>query len=180
MSLSQSKTDPRGAKKKRQSNRPKGGGRPQGGKPGGKPPRGGKGARKEMPYVLRAVEGGIGVFRRPVGNRAEDTTCGVMPNRKLADALVAQLKRAESVVSDLFLEATEDGIEALEAVLAACRDAVIKQNQPREARPRGGDRDEGQGGRKPRRGRGRRRGRGPRGADAGGGDGAPDGAAGPG
>jgi hypothetical protein len=174
--LSHSKTDPRGAKKgKRQSNRAKGG-KPQGGKPGGRPPRGGGGKpRKELPYFLQPVTGGIGVFRRPVGNRAEATTCGVMPNRKQADALVEQLKRAESVVSDLFLEATEDGILALETVLAACRDAVLRQAEPRpgrggsrQARPQatgeggaggeaanGGER--GGGGRKPRRGRGRRR-----------------------
>lgn len=191
MPLSHSKSDPRGAKKKRQSNRAKGG-KPQGGKPGGRPPRGGSGKpRKEMPYFLQPVGGGIGVFRRPVGNRAEATTCGVMPNRKQADALVEQLKRAESVVSDLFLEATEDGILALEAVLAACRDAVLRQAEPRPGRggsrqarpqpgagdgaapeapngPNGGER--GGGGRKPRRGRGRRRTGGPRreGGDAGG------------
>ena len=179
MTLSHSKTDTRGAKHKRQST--KGGGKSHGGSArGGKPhdgrPRGagkaGKGAKKEMPYFLGPVQGGTGVFRRPVGNRAEPTNCGVMPNRKLADALVAQLKRAESVVSDLFLEATDDGIEALEAVLAACREAVLKQGearQPRHSRPvrvvDAGDAGEGgtpEDSRRPRRGRGRRRGRGPR------------------
>jgi hypothetical protein len=177
--LSHSKTDTRGAKHKRQSNRPKGG-KPHGGsKPTDGRPRGpgrgaAKGPRKEMPYFLGPVQGGIGVFRRPVGNRAEPTNCGVMPNRKVADALVAQLKRAESVVSDLFLEATDDGIEALEAVLAACREAVLKQGEGRQARQsrpvRAVNPDAGNGGdvaanedsRKPRRGRGRRRGRGPR------------------
>lgn len=107
----------------------------------------------------------MGVFRRPVGNRAVATDCGVMPSRKLADALVAQLKRAESVVSDLFLEATDDGIEALEAVLAACREAVLRQGQ-REPRPpraeAAGSPEGGNGGGRPRRGRGRRRGKGPR------------------
>jgi hypothetical protein len=162
--LSHSKTDSRGAKKKRQSKQTKGakaaGGRPRGG--GGA---GGKG--KEQPYFLRPVAGGgVGVFRRPVGNRAEATTCGVMPSRRVADALVAQLKRAESVVSDLFLEATDDGIEALEAVLAACRDAVLKQGearQERQSRPARAVADDGAGAddRRPRRGR-RRRGRGPR------------------
>ena len=183
VTLSHSKTDTRGAKHKRQST--KGGGKSHGGSArGGKPhdgrPRGpgkaGKGSKKEMPYFLGPVQGGMGVFRRPVGNRAEPTNCGVMPNRKLADALVAQLRRAESVVSDLFLEATEDGIEALEAVLAACRDAVLKQGdarQPRHSRPvravEGGEAGEagaeggtGDDSRRPRRGRGRRRGRGPR------------------
>ncbi len=42
--------------------------------------------------------------------------------------LIAQLERAESVVNDLFLEATDDGIEALEAVLAACREAVLRRS----------------------------------------------------
>ena len=89
-----------------------------------------------------AAGGGIGVYRRPVGNRAEPTTCGIMPSKKQADLLVAQLKRAESVVSDLFLEATDDGIEALEAVLAACRAAVLKQAErvERSQRPPQGGR----------------------------------------
>ena len=167
MPLSHSKTDSRGAKKKRQSKHPKGakapGGRPRGG--GGAGGKGGKGG-KEQPYFLRPVTGGgVGVFRRPVGNRAEATTCGVMPSRRMADALVAQLKRAESVVSDLFLEATDDGIEALEAVLAACRDAVLRQGEARQARQSQPARavadDAGSDDRRPRRGR-RRRGRGPR------------------
>ena len=40
-----------------------------------------------------------------------------MPSRVHAKMLMSQLERAESVVKDLFLEATDDGIEALEAVL---------------------------------------------------------------
>ena len=197
MPLSHSKTDTRGAKHKRQSNRPKGGkpakahgsnahgGNGHGGKPYGSRPRSGAGKRpKELPYFLGPVQGGTGVFRRPVGNRAEPTNCGIMPNRKLADALVAQLKRAESVVSDLFLEATEDGIEALEAVLAACREAVLKQSEGRQARhsrPVRVERsDTGEGapaprddGERPRRGRGRRR-RGPRRGGESGGPSSPD------
>jgi len=51
--------------------------------------------------------------------------CGVMPSRNHAKALVDQLRRAESALHDLFYEATDDGIEALEAVLAACRDEVL-------------------------------------------------------
>jgi hypothetical protein len=169
VTLSHSKADTRGAKQKRQK-----GGKPHGGNSQGARVRGGagKGSKKELPYFLGPVQGGTGVFRRPVGNRAEPTNCGVMPNRKLADALVAQLKRAESVVSDLFLEATDDGIEALEAVLAACRDAVLKQGEPRQPRqPRhsrpvraveggevGGDAGAPKDSRRPRRGRGRRRG----------------------
>jgi len=39
--------------------------------------------------------------------------------------LVNQLEKAESVVKDLFMEATDDGIEALEAVLAACCKEVL-------------------------------------------------------
>jgi hypothetical protein len=45
----------------------------------------------------------------------------------MAAALVGQLMRAESVVKDLFLEATDDGIEALEAVLLACRTSVLER-----------------------------------------------------
>lgn len=55
--------------------------------------------------------------------------------------LIAQLEKAESVVDDLFLEATDDGIEALEAVLAACRAAVLKRT--------GGGREEQNGGGEP-------------------------------
>ena len=43
-----------------------------------------------------------------------------MPSRVHAKMLINALERAESVVKDLFMEATDDGIEALEAVLAAC------------------------------------------------------------
>lgn len=48
-----------------------------------------------------------------------------MPSRNHAKALVDQLRRAESALHDLFYEATDDGIEALDAVLAACREAVL-------------------------------------------------------
>ncbi len=48
-----------------------------------------------------------------------------MPSRVHAKMLMNQLERAESVVKDLFLEATDDGIEALEAVLAACCKEVL-------------------------------------------------------
>jgi len=48
-----------------------------------------------------------------------------MPTRIHAKMLVTQLERAESVVKDLFLEATDDGIEALEAVLLACCKEVM-------------------------------------------------------
>lgn len=53
-----------------------------------------------------------------------------MPSRAHAKMLIQQLERAESVVKDLFMEATDDGIEALEAVLAACRDEVMNSGLP--------------------------------------------------
>jgi len=65
------------------------------------------------------------VLRKPIGNRATAKICGVMPTRVHAKMLVTQLERAESVVKDLFLEATDDGIEALEAVLLACCKEVL-------------------------------------------------------
>ena len=64
-------------------------------------------------------------MRKPIGNRATAKICGVMPTRVHAKMLVSQLERAESVVKDLFLEATDDGIEALEAVLLACCKEVL-------------------------------------------------------
>ena len=63
-----------------------------------------------------------------------------MPSRVHAKMLVSQLERAESVVKDLFLEATDDGIEALEAVLAACCKEVLETGPKlREARSEPGD-----------------------------------------
>ena len=50
-----------------------------------------------------------------------------MPTRVHAKMLINQLERAESVVKDLFMEATDDGIEALEAVLAACCKEVMEK-----------------------------------------------------
>lgn len=50
-----------------------------------------------------------------------------MPSRAAAMALIARLQRAETVVHDLFLEATDDGIEALEAILEASRKAVLER-----------------------------------------------------
>jgi hypothetical protein len=98
----------------------------------------------------------VSVYRRPAGNRIDPKLCGTMPNRAMAAALVGQLMRAESVVKDLFLEATDDGIEALEAVLLACRSSVMERGAARSGTPRpGGGRPGGV------RRRGRRRG-GPR------------------
>jgi len=118
----------------------------------------------KSPYFLQpGKQGAVTVFRRPAGNRIDAKLCGTMPSRAMALALVKQLERAESVVHDLFLEATDDGIEALEAVLEACRQSVSRRAPAIEAgvsapRPAGSKR------------RGRRR-RGPR--RNGGGDGAP-------
>jgi hypothetical protein len=111
-------------------------------------------AASKSPYFLQpGKQGAVTVFRRPAGNRIDAKLCGTMPSRAMALALVKQLERAESVVHDLFLEATDDGIEALEAVLEACRQSVERRAPAIEAggstpRPAGGKR----------RGRGRRRG----------------------
>lgn len=77
------------------------------------------------------------VLRRPIGNRAQPKDCGTMPTRAAAMALIGRLQRAESVVHDLFLEATDDGIEALEAILEACRTAVLERSQNGGRRERG-------------------------------------------
>jgi hypothetical protein len=79
--------------------------------------------------------GTVVILHRAVGNRASPKVCGVMPSRPHALALVEQLKRAESALHDLFYEATVDGIEALEAVLQACRDAVLGRTPPAENSP---------------------------------------------
>jgi hypothetical protein len=71
--------------------------------------------------------GAVVVLHRACGNRVVPKICGTMPSRAHAKMLIAQLEKAESVVKDLFLEATDDGIEALEAVLAACREEVLRR-----------------------------------------------------
>lgn len=76
-------------------------------------------------YMQPGKRGAIVVLHRAVGNRVSPKVCGVMPSRDHAKALVDQLRRAESALHDLFYEATDDGIEALEAILKACRDAVL-------------------------------------------------------
>jgi hypothetical protein len=122
----------------------------------------------KAPYFLKPErEGMVSVYRRPAGNRIDPKLCGTMPNRAMAAALVGQLMRAESVVKDLFLEATDDGIEALEAVLLACRNSVVERGAGRGGTPRGGNPRPGG----PRR-RGRRRG-GPREFQGGDGDASP-------
>src|SRR6476661_10235749 len=117
----------------------------------------------KSPYFLQpGKQGAVTVYRRPAGNRIDAKLCGTMPSRAMALALVKQLEKAESVVHDLFLEATDDGIEALEAVLEACRQSVMRRadqiatsGAPGAPAPKG------------RRGRGRRRGGPPRGGPAG-------------
>src|SRR5687767_6865627 len=91
------------------------GGRPQGKKPA------------DACYMQPGKRGTVVVLHRPVGNRVSPKVCAVVPSRAHAKALVDQLRRAESALLDLFYEATDDGIEALEAILAASRDAVFKR-----------------------------------------------------
>jgi hypothetical protein len=93
-----------------------------------------KGSVASAYYVQPGKRGTVIVLRKPCGNRATPKVCGVMPSRAHAQALVDQLERAESAVNDLFYEATDDGIEALEAVLAACRDAVLRKSPISPAR----------------------------------------------
>jgi hypothetical protein len=108
----------------------------------------------KSPYFLQPARGGsVTVLRKPCGNRIDPKVCGTMPSRVLATALVNQLERAESAVNDLFYEATDDGIEALEAVLAACRESVLarataprKGGRRRRRRPNGPNGPNGQSG----------------------------------
>ena len=67
------------------------------------------------------------VLHRAVGNRATPKVCGVMPTREHAESLMNQLLRAEGALMDLFYEATDDGIEALEAVLQATWSSVLER-----------------------------------------------------
>jgi hypothetical protein len=108
----------------------------------------------KSPYFLQpGKQGAVTVYRRPAGNRIDAKLCGTMPSRAMALALVKQLEKAESVVHDLFLEATDDGIEALEAVLEACRQSVTRRAPAIEAGVSTPRQASGK-----RRGRGRRRG----------------------
>jgi hypothetical protein len=106
----------------------------------------------KSPYFLQpAKQGAVTVLRRPAGNRIDAKLCGTMSSRAMALALVKQLEKAESVVKDLFLEATDDGIEALEAVLEACRQSVVRRGEI-------GENTHGSGAGARKRGRNRRRG----------------------
>src|SRR4051812_26891709 len=126
-------------------------------------------AASKSPYFLQpGKQGAVTVYRRPAGNRIDPKLCGTMDSRTMALALVKQLEKAESVVHDLFLEATDDGIEALEAVLEACRQSVTRRAQQIGAPgPSGAPATPNAGAPKGRRGRGRRRGGTPRGGPAG-------------
>jgi hypothetical protein len=78
-------------------------------------------------FTQPGKRGAVVVLRKPIGNRATAKVCGIMPSRVHAQMLVNQLEKAESVVKDLFMEATDDGIEALEAVLAAgCKEVLAR------------------------------------------------------
>jgi hypothetical protein len=115
------------------------------------------GPAHKSPYFLQpGKQGAVTVLRRPAGNRIDAKLCGTRSSRAMALALVKQLEKAESVVKDLFLEATDDGIEALEAVLEACRQSVIRRGEMSESTHSGS----AAGAKK--RGRNRRRGPGPR------------------
>jgi len=104
-------------------------------RPGKRKPTRKKHAPKTSEYFTQpGKRGAVVVLRKPLGNRAEAKICGVMPSQVHAKMLINQLERAESVVKDLFLEATDDGIEALEAVLAACCKEVMAKG-PRVAEP---------------------------------------------
>lgn len=98
-----------------------------------RPARKGRPARKKRTgkpsdyFTQPGKRGAVIVLRKPIGNRATPKICGIMPTKVHARMLVNQLERAESVVKDLFLEATDDGIEALEAVLAACCKEVLEK-----------------------------------------------------
>ena len=101
------------------------------GKPGGPKKRGarrGRSAPKRAApslYVQPGKRGTVVVLHRPVGNRATPKVCGVMPSKEHAETLMSQLLRAEGALMDLFYEATDDGIEALEAVLLATWTSVL-------------------------------------------------------
>src|SRR5690348_11513015 len=98
-----------------------------------------KHAPPKSPYFMQPGKRGVVVvLHRACGNRVVPKVCGEMPSRTHAKMLISQLERAESVVKDLFLEATDDGIEALEAVLAACREEVLRRG-PRVHEGGGGE-----------------------------------------
>ena len=126
-------------------------GRPSGAREaGGRSGRRQRGGSKSEYFIQPAKQGQFMVLRKPCGNRVTPKLCGTMPSRGHAQALIRQLEKAESAVDDLFLEATDDGIEALEAVLAACCESVMQRG------PAPGGGGSGRGPKQGRRGRGRK------------------------
>jgi hypothetical protein len=122
---------------RRRSNRPTKGapkkrGGPRRGRARGKAP-----SRKAAPalYVQPGKRGTVVVLHRAVGNRATPKVCGVMPSKEHAESLMNQLLRAEGALMDLFYEATDDGIEALEAVLLATWTSVLDRGMVPEGAP---------------------------------------------
>jgi len=112
-------------------------------------PRVAKHQLSKSPYFMQPGKRGmVIVLHRACGNRVVPKVCGTMPSRAHAKMLIAQLEKAESAVKDLFLEATDDGIEALDAVLAACCEEVLRRG-PRihEGSGPGGGHGGGRGGR---------------------------------
>jgi hypothetical protein len=101
----------------------------------------------KSPYFMQPGKRGmVVVLHRACGNRVVPKVCGVMPSRTHAKMLIAQLEKAESAVKDLFLEATDDGIEALEAVLAACCEEVLRKGPKVHEGEGGGGSSGGEGG----------------------------------
>src|SRR4029077_210784 len=100
---------------------------PRKGGGGGRAPRKTRKVRTSDYFTQPGKRGAVVVLRKPIGNRDTAKVCGVMPSAVHVKMLMNQLERAESVVKDLFLEATDDGIEALEAVLAACCKEVLEK-----------------------------------------------------
>src|SRR3569833_289085 len=93
-------------------------------------------AAKSDYFMKPGKRGAVIVLRKPLGNRITAKVCGVMPTRVHAKMLIIQLEKAESFLKELFLEATDYGMEALEAVLAACCKEVIEKG-PKVREPRG-------------------------------------------
>jgi len=102
-------------------------------------------------FTQPGKRGSVVVLRKPCGNRISPKVCGTMPTRVHAKMLISQLQKAESVVNDLFLEATDDGIEALEAVLAACCDEVLRRGPGGGRRAERGREEQSQNGASPER-----------------------------
>ena len=94
-------------------------------------------AKRSAPalYVQPGKRGTVVVLHRAVGNRATPKVCGVMPSKEHAESLMSSLLKAEGALMDLFYEATDDGIEALEAVLLATWTSVLDRDDAPEGAP---------------------------------------------